>query len=174
MLPSSNKTTTARKHCHSFLYYYTSMVSTLITAMCFEKVRKTTSNITAPFDEDENMHTRQPFFKKVCFCSFRHPLKYCNYCSLKMKIKKLIHFQDQFSKMTLPTYNYMISLANLKTKTRTTNKMFRNQVLFSNPFSFFFVLNSPFLLFPSHLRSPPNKMYPKFAFLIRKSSSNLR
>ena len=77
-----------------FLYYYTSMVSTLITAMCFEKVRKTTSNITAPFDEDENMHTRQPFFKKVCFCSFRHPLKYCNYCSLKMKIKKLIHFQD--------------------------------------------------------------------------------
>jgi len=61
---------------------------------CFEKVLKTTSNITAPFDEDENMHTRQPFLKKVCFCSFRHPLKYCNYCSLKMKIKKLIHFQD--------------------------------------------------------------------------------
>lgn len=67
MLPSSNKTTTARKHCHSFLYYYTSMVSTLITAMCFEKVLKTTSNITAPFDEDENMHTRQPFLKKCVF-----------------------------------------------------------------------------------------------------------
>jgi len=77
-----------------FILLHTSMVSTLITAMCFEKVLKTTSNITAPFDEDENMHTRQPFFKKVCFCSFRHPLKYCNYCSLKMKIKKLIHFQD--------------------------------------------------------------------------------
>ena len=43
------------------------MVSTLITAMCFEKVRKTTSNITAPFDEDENMHTRQPFLKKCVF-----------------------------------------------------------------------------------------------------------
>lgn len=150
MLPSSNKTTTARKHCHSFLYYYTSMVSTLITAMCFEKVLKTTSNITAPFDEDENMHTRQPFFKKVCFCSFRHPLKYCNYCSLKMKIKKLIHFQDQFSKMTLPTYNYMISLANLKNK-NTHNKqnvqesssflktLFRSSLFSIPPFCYFLV-----------------------------------
>ena len=83
-----------KKNTATVFYTTTLLWSPLITAMCFEKVLKTTSNITAPFDEDENMHTRQPFLKKVCFCSFRHPLKYCNYCSLKMKIKKLIHFQD--------------------------------------------------------------------------------
>merc|ERR1712113_622074 len=64
----------------------------------------------------------------------------------------------------------MISLSNLKKQKHAQQTKCLGIKFFSqNPFSFFFVLNSPFLLFPSHLRSPPNKMYPKFAFLIRKT-----